>query len=172
MPNRSNGFLRVESRSDRAQNGYVLIVDDEPYIRLLISRIVRGQGYPILMAADGVGALAQIARWPIRLIICNLRMPRMSGPELYDLLWKISPAMAGRLVFCSGDTVSEQSGQFLESSGRPWLAKPFDLDDLVRMVEGQIKSPARLDARAALQVSLALARYREEQARGKLRSQA
>ena len=127
----------------------VLIVDDEPDIRLLMDRILRERGYSTLLAENGEEALALIARQPIELIICNMRMPRMSGPALHGLLADFCPELAHRMVFCSGDIAGPTSHQFLQSVEVPWIAKPFDLGEFLELVEVCAGAPITLGTRAA-----------------------
>lgn len=141
---------------EAAQQGSILVVDDEPYIRELISRVLHERGYSVLTAGDGEEALAQIMHESIRLILCNLRMPRMNGPCLYAHLVEISPALAERVVFCTGDIANGEMVRFLREAGRPTLLKPFDLDQLVDTVSQYADIPIRLSPRAVEQVKTIL----------------
>lgn len=65
----------------------VLVVDDEPDIRQLVSRLVKMAGYQPFQASDGMDAIAvvvecQLGGYPIDLVITDVRMPRMGGEEL------------------------------------------------------------------------------------------
>ena len=138
--------------------GHILVVDDEGDIRNLMGRVLQGLGYKVLLAADGEEALFYLVLGqPIRLILCNLRMPYMSGPALYGHVAKCCPALSERFVFCSGDVVSDDSQRFLLESGRPTLAKPFELHELEGTVRRYDRCQAlQLDSRATRQL-LALA---------------
>ena len=142
-------------RRDSASNnggpkGYVLVVDDEGDIRNLIERFLQGLGYAVLAAGDGEDALFQLVLGhPIRLILCNLRMPRINGPAFYGDVAESCPDLSERFVFCSGDVASDESRRFLLDSGRAWLAKPFELDQLKRTVRRyDDRLPVQLDVRA------------------------
>jgi len=60
---------------------------------------------------------------------------------MYQTLAQMHPAVAQRMVFATGDTVRGDTLQFLEHLGRPYLHKPFKLDEL-RRVLADVKSPA------------------------------
>lgn len=152
MPTRPNNLLHFGPGLGEVQDGHVLVVDDEPDIRILISRILRERSYSVLLAKDGEEALSQIARDPIRLILSNIRMPRMSGLTLYDHIADICPSLLRQFVFCSGDIANEESYQFIRDAGVPWLAKPFDLDELVEIVERHVGAPIALEARMRQQI--------------------
>jgi CheY-like chemotaxis protein len=126
----------------------VLIADDERDIRLLIARILREHAFSVLTASDGEDALEQLARHPVSLVICNLRMPRVSGPALYGAVAPVCPVLAGRFVFCSGDTLSDDCRAVLMRSGRPFLQKPFDIDELLRVALELAGPPIQLSHRA------------------------
>jgi CheY-like chemotaxis protein len=94
-----------------------------------------------VLASDGSQALKRALTQPFDLIICDLRMPRLGGREMYQTLSQMHPAVADRMVFATGDTVRGDTLQFLERLGRPFLQKPFKLDEL-RRVLADVKSPA------------------------------
>ena len=60
-------------------------------------------------------------------------MPRMDGPALYREILATTPRLAQRMVFVTGDVAGTDAERFLEESGCQWLAKPFRLDDLLRV---------------------------------------
>jgi CheY-like chemotaxis protein len=79
---------------------------------------------------------------PFDLIICDLRMPRLGGREMFQTLSRMHPTVADRIIFATGDTVRGDTLQFLEELGRPFLQKPFKLDALRRVLAGVVKVPA------------------------------
>ena len=119
----------------------VLVVDDEPHILHYMQATLESWGHEVVLASDGSQALKRALTQPFDLIICDLRMPRLGGREMYQTLAQMHPAVAGRMVFATGDTVRGDTLQFLERLGRPFLQKPFKLDEL-RRVLADVKSPA------------------------------
>ena len=119
----------------------VLVVDDEPHILHYMQATLESWGHVVVLASDGSQALKRALTQPFDLIICDLRMPRLGGREMYQTLAQMHPAVAGRMVFATGDTVRGDTLQFLEQLGRPFLQKPFKLDEL-RRVLADVKSPA------------------------------
>jgi CheY-like chemotaxis protein len=158
-----------QSISDQA--GHILVVDDEDDIRDLVCRVLRELGFSVWEAADGEQALAQLTRvQTLHLILCNLRMPYVSGPMLYRRVAEASPALASRFVFCSGDLVSEQSRRFLDEVGCPCLEKPFELESLeVLARQYSLKSPVRVD-RATINRLVAGSWQREERRPARIRA--
>ena len=119
----------------------VLVVDDEPHILHYMQATLESWGHVVVLAPDGSQALKRALTQPFDLIICDLRMPRLGGREMYQTLSQMHPAVAARMVFATGDTVRGDTLQFLERLGRPFLQKPFKLDEL-RRVLADVKSPA------------------------------
>jgi len=146
------------------REGAILVVDDEDYIRDLIGRILREQGFFVISASNGEEALTHLARQPISLILCNICMPRMNGPSFFDYVTQICPALSRRFVFCSGDIASEKSCAFLRSSGQPYLAKPFDLDELIGVVKRNASRPIILQKEQADQVLALISRLQRRRA--------
>jgi two-component system, cell cycle sensor histidine kinase and response regulator CckA len=112
----------------------VLICDDEPLIRGLLTRILERAGVTVVEARDGREALAAIAAKPIRMVLADHQMPDISGSELYDMIVARHPALATQFVLTSGDPGRADVAEFTARTGVQTLAKPFDHDELLRLV--------------------------------------
>jgi len=125
---------RSQGPASLAQGGRVLIIDDEAAVRSSIRRFFERQRWVVEEAGDGAAALARLAPDPgtpaLDLIICDLRMPGVSGVEVFRWISASRPDLLGRLVFASGDTASPETAAFLASAGCPVLEKPFELSEL------------------------------------------
>ena len=112
----------------------VLIAEDEEAVRELASEFVSSAGYTVLTAKDGVEALAIAERSddPIHLLITDVVMPKMRGPELAKRLKALHPDL--RIVYMSGYLeYNSGNGQFLEEGF--FLQKPFSRNTLVCKVD-------------------------------------
>jgi two-component system, cell cycle sensor histidine kinase and response regulator CckA len=96
-------------------------------------------------ALDSREGLGLILRKDYDLMICDLRMPHLDGRTFYRELLRLNSPLAQRLVFVTGDTFSPHTIDFLESSGVPYLAKPFLVEELKEMVHRALAG-ARLPA--------------------------
>ena len=74
-------------------SGRVLLVDDEPLVRKLISRYLVAAGYVVRVAVDGLDAIGKLRAGPLDLIISDLKMPRMSGTEFLGIVRKRFPQL-------------------------------------------------------------------------------
>jgi len=119
----------------------LLVVDDELPILHYMRATLESWGHTVEIASDGSEALERALAQPFDAIICDLRMPRLGGREMYQQLAQKHPAVAERIIFATGDTVRGDTLRFLEEIGRPFLHKPFTLAEL-RIVLAGVGGPA------------------------------
>jgi CheY-like chemotaxis protein len=125
----------VADTSDRFGEGLrVLLADDEPALAGAVADTLRDAGFEVTMAGDGQEALARAQAQTFDAVICDLRMPRVDGPTFYRAIAAISPPQARRVIFVTGDVTGTEAARFLDESGCRWLAKPFRLAELLRVV--------------------------------------
>jgi CheY-like chemotaxis protein/anti-sigma regulatory factor (Ser/Thr protein kinase) len=102
----------------------VLIVEDEaPLAGALASEI--GRVHKVVHALSAQRALALLSETRFDVVLCDLRMPGMSGELLYQRVLERDPAQARTFVFMSGIGFVAEVEQFLAATGRPVLHKPF-----------------------------------------------
>lgn len=118
----------------------VLVVDDEEPVRLYTTRVMEEAGYHVLTAGDGVQAMSvlQQSRLPVQLVITDVSMPRMTGPELAAHI--ATEPYGPPVLFISGGQSSDLPGPFLR---KPFL--PHHLSGLARrMLRGRMSPAWRL----------------------------
>ena len=120
----------------------ILVVDDEPAIARALAQILRREGHMVDTAANGRLALAQLAAQTYDLLVCDLRMPDLDGPGLYEALRQQHPRLLARVIFLTGDTLSPEVRAFLEQAAVPRLTKPCRAADVRRLV-AQVLQEAR-----------------------------
>ncbi len=113
----------------------VLVVDDEPGIREVLQELLTASGYTVDTAADGCQAMKRIENNHFDLLISDICMPEMDGPELHRRIRDKDESLARRMIFLTGDTVSPKSRTFLEATGNRWLSKPFNIADVENAVQ-------------------------------------
>jgi CheY-like chemotaxis protein len=111
----------------------VLIVDDEALIGRVVARAL-GPYAEVEVAISGPEALRKIDEGRacgsrFDLVVCDVMMPEMSGPELFALVKEVDPATAGAFVFVTGGASDDQRS-LLNATGVPCLNKPLDVDAL------------------------------------------
>ena len=112
-----------------------LVVEDEPAFRDLLCEQVRSMGYQVLVASNGVEALqiAEQHKGPIRMLITDVIMPQMSGPDLAKNLTKLRGDTD--VLYMSGYTDDKLSNILETDPELTLIQKPFHIDDLVRKIQ-------------------------------------
>jgi two-component system cell cycle sensor histidine kinase/response regulator CckA len=118
----------------------VLVVEDEPAVRVVEVRVLREQGYRVLEAANGVEAMrvALAHPGPIHLLVTDVVMPQMSGRELAERLRRIVPQL--RVLYLSGYTDNAIVHHGVLDEGVAFLQKPFTASALARKVREVLDS--------------------------------
>ncbi len=120
----------------------VLVVDDEPLIVRAIKRVL--SQCTVQTAADGGEAMALLAsEQTYDVILCDLMMPRVSGPELFQHVSEHYSHLLPSFVFMTGGAFSDWSRQFLQTAGCPVITKPFEPNELRTCVEKTAVSARR-----------------------------
>jgi two-component system NtrC family sensor kinase len=113
----------------------ILVVEDEPTVAELIGDVITDEGYRVETLLDSREALDRLEEQTYSLVICDLKMPHLDGPGLYRALVRRENRMQHKLLFVTGDTMAPRTIEFLKSSGLPYLAKPFLVEELKEAVE-------------------------------------
>jgi two-component system NtrC family sensor kinase len=104
----------------------VLVVDDEASVRVSLQRYLAGRGHHVETTASGLDALTRLRDAQYDAVIVDMRMPDLSGEQLFERLRNNDPGHAERVIFTTGDLVNEQMRRFLDGTGRPCVPKPFE----------------------------------------------
>jgi len=112
-----------------------LVVDDEESNAALVRRVLAGAGYDVESTTLSRRALVMIERTAYDAVICDVKMPELSGQELYGRVCQIRPEMARRFIFITGDIDGEDTRQFLDESRCSYFMKPFNLERLTAAVD-------------------------------------
>lgn len=116
----------------RADRPKLMIVDDDPEVRIVVAEFLQDFGYRVVQAGGGAEALDLLARTPdLRMIITDIRMPDMSGIELADLATQRQRDL--KIILISGYFVSQQVE-------RRFLRKPFRMRDLEAAVRSELNA--------------------------------
>lgn len=110
----------------------VLIVDDDEGIRQFVATALSEEGYEVAEAADGKEALARAEAVRPDLILLDLRMPVMDGWE-FARAYRSRPGKGARLVIVTAGLDVAKDAREIGADG--FLAKPFQLDDLLSAVD-------------------------------------
>jgi CheY-like chemotaxis protein len=110
----------------------VLVIDDEALICHAIEREL-AEVHDVAVAMTGNDALALVASGSFDLILCDVMMPGMDGHELYRRIAAQYPGLERRFVFMTG-ALAPSVAKALDGLPNPWLAKPFEIDDVLALI--------------------------------------
>ncbi|MBA3842322.1 MAG: PAS domain S-box protein [Actinobacteria bacterium] len=112
----------------------ILLVEDETIVRQLVAEILETSGYTVLQAGDGPSALELLRRHtsPVKLLVTDVVMPGMSGPEVAQAVTAMRPGT--QVLYTSGYTDSAIGHHGVLEPGIAFLQKPFSSDELTRKV--------------------------------------
>ena len=125
-----------------ATTGHLLVVDDEPLIRDLLSKYLQMQQFEVDLAEEGGEAWQRIQASSYDCILLDLKMPGISGEQLYQQLVASDKGVADKVIFMTGDTLNSDTRDFIESTGNPVMTKPFDFENLQQALLDMVGSPA------------------------------
>lgn len=109
----------------------VLLVDDEVALLRAYQRVLR-RTYSVTASSSAMDALDHLWRGQVfDVILCDLSMPDMDGPAFYVEVKKIFPAVADKIVFCSGGAFTREAQRFLDNVSNTVLDKPLENDALL-----------------------------------------
>jgi len=120
---------------DSVASPAILVVDDEPLIRMDVADALREAGFFVHEACDGVEALETLAQAQVQLVLSDVQMPRLDGFGLARRLRAERPGLP--VVLASGFVRADGVPADLTDLG-PVLAKPFLLDALLQRIESEL----------------------------------
>jgi PAS domain S-box-containing protein len=128
-------------KSRKALKGKILVVDDEPVVRQLLSQILTEEGHEVETTADGKDALNRIKNTGYNLIMVDIKLPGISGSELYERIQTIAEPLAQRVAFITGDIMSADTEAFIAKTKMPCITKPFNVKQLKTEVRRLLAGP-------------------------------
>ena len=116
-------------------NGTVLVVDDEPDIRLLVRLVLEMEGYEVMEATSGQDALAAVDERRPDLILLDIRLPGMDGWEVLRQLRENDGEDHLPVVIMSAHSSEPTLDRATSMGSDDYLVKPFTQNDILRVVE-------------------------------------
>ncbi len=149
----------------------ILVVDDEATIRLALSRFLRTRSFEVEVADSGAAALEMLAHHRFSLMLCDLRMPGISGLDVVPRALALDPDLGIIMLTAVNDAAS--ATEALSSGAFDYLTKPVELPDLQAAVERammrRIRSVERRAVDRLIREEVALRTVQLEREKGALR---
>lgn len=130
----------------------ILVVDDEPDMRFLLSGILEAQGFEVVLAEDGGVALERVRMAAPSAILLDLKMPKLGGMETLGKLKAIAPQVPVIMLTAYGDIPTVV--QAMRLGAYDYLTKPFHNDDIVLTVRRALERQELLAEVEALRARL------------------
>jgi DNA-binding response OmpR family regulator len=116
----------------------ILVVDDEAEIVDMLRDVLSAEGFEVDAAPDAATALERIRETIYDVAILDFNLPDMDGVMLHRQIRQMDAELAARSVFMSGFVQSDSNLDYYTAQGGGFLAKPFDIRDVVRAVRGAL----------------------------------
>jgi two-component system, cell cycle sensor histidine kinase and response regulator CckA len=130
------GPVPAAAESAPAESSTVLVVEDEEVIRGLVAQVLRGEGYEVILAADGDEALERARSTRVDVLLTDLSMPGIGGRELADRLREDLPGL--KVMFMSGFADADAFGGGPMPPATAFLEKPFTFAHLTERVRSLV----------------------------------
>ena len=112
----------------------ILIIDDEADVLDLMADVLQSNGHRVETANSAGQAFGLLERCHFDVILSDIRMPKMSGPEFLRQLTSFQHEKAHRVGFVTGETLGTKTEDLLSGSDTPLLEKPFTPEELRHFV--------------------------------------
>jgi DNA-binding response OmpR family regulator len=122
----------------------ILSADDDPSTREVLAYYLRRQGYDVRTVTDGADAIAAIAGNSFALVLLDVVMPGLDGLEALRRIRVTHTPRELPVILFTGLDAPDALATAGELGANAWLAKPYQLADLLAAVRGQIASPTVL----------------------------
>ncbi|MBI2207057.1 MAG: response regulator [Candidatus Rokubacteria bacterium] len=125
----------ADDTTQAALRGRVLVVDDETALRTTLAEVLQTFGHTVETSATGQDALTKMEAERFDVVTLDLRLPDIDGKDVWRRVLARDPALASRVIFLTGDTMSPESQKFLQEAARPVLTKPLTLDRVAGLIQ-------------------------------------
>lgn len=115
----------------------ILFVEDEKDLTLIVADTLRGQGYDIITAGDGIEGLEKFKTEAADIVVADVMMPKMDGFSMAKEIRKLSPTVP--LLFLTAKSTIDDVEQGFEIGANDYLKKPFELRELIVRIRSLLK---------------------------------
>jgi DNA-binding response OmpR family regulator len=120
----------------------ILLIEDEPAVAAFLRTALERRGYAVVPSPSAAAGLRLLVAGHFHGVISDFRTPgAINGADVHDWLRRHRPELAGRIIFITGDTASDETIALLAQAGTPCIEKPFRVHQLMAAVEKTIGKP-------------------------------
>ena len=117
----------------------IMTVDDSASLRQMVSFVLRGGGYEVIEAADGLDALSKLNGQDFDLFLSDINMPKMGGIELTRKLRAMPQYKFVPIVLLTTESHPEKKQEGKAAGATAWIVKPFNPDQLLAVVKKVVR---------------------------------
>lgn len=117
----------------------IMTVDDSASLRQMVSLVLRGGGYEVVEAADGLEALSKLNGQDLDLFLSDINMPKMDGIELTRKLRAMPQYKFVPIVLLTTESHPEKKQEGKSAGATAWIVKPFNPDQLLAVVKKVVR---------------------------------
>lgn len=132
----------------------ILFVEDEGDLTLIVADTLRGQGYDVITAADGIQGLEKFKSEGADIVVADVMMPKMDGFTMAKEIRKLSPTIP--LLFLTAKSTIDDVEQGFEIGANDYLKKPFELRELIVRIKALLR---RYDTNRGEDIKFSIGRY-------------
>lgn len=115
----------------------ILFVEDEEDLTLIVADTLRGQGYEVITAADGVAGLDRFRSEGADVVVADVMMPKMDGFSMAKEIRKLSPTVP--LLFLTAKSTIDDVEEGFGVGANDYLKKPFELRELIVRIKALLR---------------------------------
>lgn len=115
----------------------ILFVEDEEDLTLIVADTVRGQGYEVITAADGIAGLEKFKSEGADIVVADVMMPKMDGFSMAKEIRKLSPTVP--MLFLTAKSTIDDVEEGFEIGANDYLKKPFELRELIVRIKALLR---------------------------------
>lgn len=132
----------------------ILFVEDEEDLTLIVADTLRGQGYDVVTAADGIEGLEKFKTEAANIVVADVMMPKMDGFTMAKEIRKISPTVP--LLFLTAKSTIDDVEEGFEIGANDYLKKPFELRELIVRIKSLLR---RYNTNRGEDIKFSIGRY-------------
>ncbi len=117
----------------------IMTVDDSASLRQMVSFVLRGGGYDVVEAVDGLDALSKLKGQDLHLFLSDINMPKMDGIELTRKLRALPEYKFVPIVLLTTESHPEKKQEGKSAGATAWIVKPFSPDQLLAVVKKVVR---------------------------------
>lgn len=117
-----------------AGNRKVLLLEDDPAFKEIMTDILREVGFNVIGVQNGVEGVHQVLASDFEVVLCDMMMPTLPGDMFFRAVERMRPHLCDRFIFMTGHRNNAKVNDFVENVNGTMLTKPFHVDDLLEMI--------------------------------------